>query len=134
MQFGYLNKKNLILSVFLLLKISPSFAILGFDFSFLNFYKKKSNGYETVKCDIEGISGTVPAKINQIIKQLNKLPLYQEINNNFRNRLILYGPPGNGKTTFARIIAAETNSEFLEIHGPSVVETYVGSGPKKIND
>jgi len=133
MQFNYANKKSLIIFVVLLLRMGSLFAILGLDFSFLNFYKKKSE-YETVKCNFEGISGTVPVKINQIIKQLNRLPLYQEISNNFRNRLILYGPPGNGKTTFARIIATETNSEFLEIHGPSTVETYVGSGPKKIND
>lgn len=29
--------------------------------------------------------------------------------------LILWGPPGSGKTTLARIIAAQTNSEFVEI-------------------
>lgn len=29
--------------------------------------------------------------------------------------LILWGPPGSGKTTLARIIAAETESEFIEL-------------------
>lgn len=29
--------------------------------------------------------------------------------------LILWGPPGTGKTTLARIVAKETNSEFLEL-------------------
>jgi len=133
MQFPSIKKNFFFLFVFLLLKTSSSFAILGFDFSFFNFYKKK-NEYVTERCAFDGISGTVPVKINQIIKQLNKLELYQEINNNFRNRLILYGPPGNGKSTFARVIANETHSELLEIHGPSLVELYAGSGPKKINE
>src|SRR4051794_7879854 len=29
--------------------------------------------------------------------------------------LILWGPPGSGKTTLARIIARETESEFMEL-------------------
>ncbi|HSW80426.1 MAG TPA: AAA family ATPase, partial [Candidatus Saccharimonadales bacterium] len=29
--------------------------------------------------------------------------------------LILWGPPGSGKTTLARIIAAETGAEFIEL-------------------
>ena len=33
--------------------------------------------------------------------------------------LILWGPPGSGKTTLARIIATETNAEFIEISAVS---------------
>lgn len=45
----------------------------------------------------------------------NKL-LYRMINADKISSLILYGPPGSGKTTLARIIAATTKSEFAQIN------------------
>ena len=39
----------------------------------------------------------------------------QIIENKEPTSLILWGPPGTGKTTLARIIAAETGAEFVEI-------------------
>lgn|SRR3990167_399418 len=50
------------------------------------------------------------------------------------NILLLYGAPGNGKTTIARKIAEFTNSEFIEISGPSIVRKYAGEGPKYIQN
>jgi putative ATPase len=41
--------------------------------------------------------------------------LYQIIRNKQPASLILWGPPGSGKTTLARIIARETDSEFVEL-------------------
>lgn len=45
----------------------------------------------------------------------NKL-LYRMINADKISSLILYGPPGSGKTTLARIIASTTKSEFAQIN------------------
>lgn len=40
-------------------------------------------------------------------------PLRQSIQNDTLGSLILWGPPGSGKTTLARIIARKTNSDFI---------------------
>ncbi len=48
------------------------------------------------------------------------------------NRLLLYGPPGNGKTTLARQIANVANCEFVHINAPSIVTKYAGSGAENI--
>ena len=42
-------------------------------------------------------------------------PLYELIVNNSFFSFILWGPPGSGKTSLARIVARKTESEFYEI-------------------
>src|SRR5690606_11705170 len=42
-------------------------------------------------------------------------PLYQAIKNNRVHSMILWGPPGVGKTTLARIIAQETGRPFFAL-------------------
>ncbi len=41
--------------------------------------------------------------------------IYEIISNKQPTSLILWGPPGSGKTTLARIIARETEAEFIEL-------------------
>lgn len=46
----------------------------------------------------------------------------------------MYGPPGTGKTLLARACAAQTNSAFLKLAGPQLVQMYVGDGAKLVRD
>lgn len=48
------------------------------------------------------------------------------------NRLLLYGPPGNGKTTLAYDIAKMAQCQLVHIHAPSIVTKYAGSGAENI--
>ncbi|MBO5948794.1 replication-associated recombination protein A [bacterium] len=53
--------------------------------------------------------------------------IYNLLNSNHLFSLILWGQPGVGKTTFARLIATKTNSDFIELSA-------VTSGVKDIKD
>lgn len=60
-----------------------------------------------------------PSTLDEVIGQTHLLDdgeiLRQIVKNKEPVSLILWGPPGSGKTTLARIIAKEVNAEFIEI-------------------
>lgn len=60
-----------------------------------------------------------PTKLSEVIGQEHLIApgkiIHEIIKQNQPTSLILWGPPGSGKTTLARIIAAETKAEFIEL-------------------
>jgi len=72
-----------------------------------------------------------PKKLDEIIGQLGILgegqSLKVAINSNKLPSMILWGPPGVGKTTIARVIANTSDSEFISISA-------VLSGVKEIRE
>jgi len=48
--------------------------------------------------------------------------------------VLLYGPPGCGKTLIARAVATESESNFISIKGPEVFSKWVGESEKAIRE
>jgi len=48
--------------------------------------------------------------------------------------VLLYGPPGCGKTLLAKAIANESGANFISIKGPEVLSMWVGESEKKVRE
>jgi transitional endoplasmic reticulum ATPase len=76
--------------------------------------------------DVGGLSKQI-----KLIRELVQLPLayphvYRHLGINPPRGIILYGPPGSGKTHLARAVANEVDARFYYINGPDVIGTYTG--------
>src|SRR3989304_744987 len=70
-------------------------------------------------------------KERKLIRELVQLSLqfpqiYRQIGINQPRGIVLYGPPGCGKTHLTRAISNELKARFYYINGPSIVGTYAG--------
>ncbi len=67
----------------------------------------------------------------QRIREMIELPLrypevFQRLGIEAPKGVLLYGPPGCGKTLIARAIAHETESSFFSISGPEIIHKFYG--------
>jgi len=60
--------------------------------------------------------------------------MYQRMGIKPPKGILLYGPPGCGKTMLARAVATESEANFISIKGPEVFSKWVGESEKAIRE
>ena len=83
--------------------------------------------------DIAG-SNEQKKDLNFIIEFLKNPKKYEEIGAKIPKGILLVGPPGTGKTMFAKAIAGTAKVPFLSVSGSDFVELYVGLGSKRVRN
>ena len=51
-----------------------------------------------------------------------------------RSGVLLYGPPGVGKTLLAKAVATECSLNFLSVKGPELLNMYVGQSEENVRE
>jgi transitional endoplasmic reticulum ATPase len=81
------------------------------------------------KLSYEDIGGLKPQL--QRIREMIELPLrypevFEKLGIDAPKGVLLYGPPGCGKTLIARAIAHETEANFFSVSGPEIIHKFYG--------
>merc|ERR1711887_231374 len=65
---------------------------------------------------------------------LSHFDLYKQIGIDPPRGVLLFGPPGCGKTMLAKAVAHHTTAAFIRVVGSEFVQKYLGEGPRMVRD
>ena len=71
--------------------------------------------------------------IQDLIEEQHRADLLRSYNLEPRNRVLLAGPPGNGKTSLAEAIADALNVPFIVVRYEGVIGSYLGETAQRIS-
>ena len=82
------------------------------------------------------VAGEDEAKesLSEIVDYLHNPKKYSDVGASMPKGVLLVGPPGTGKTMFAKAVAGEANVPFFSMSGSEFVEMFVGMGASKVRD
>lgn len=103
----------------------------------LKISEKKPGKGERLKFSYEDIGGL--GHEIQRIREMIELPLkhpeiFERLGIDAPKGVLLYGPPGCGKTLIARAVANETDAYFITINGPEIIHKFYGESEARLRE
>ncbi|MCA1833208.1 MAG: ATP-dependent zinc metalloprotease FtsH [Actinobacteria bacterium] len=83
--------------------------------------------------DVAGVDEALE-ELTEIKEFLENPAKFQSLGAKIPKGVLLYGPPGSGKTLLARAVAGEAGVPFYSISGSDFVEMFVGVGAARVRD
>jgi len=84
--------------------------------------------------DLGGLKKEVQ-KIREMIELPMRHPeLFEKLGVEAPKGVLMYGPPGAGKTLLAKAVASETNSHFISLSGPEIMGKYYGESEERLRE
>jgi transitional endoplasmic reticulum ATPase len=84
--------------------------------------------------DVGGLEDTKDRMRELVQWPLNYGDVFDDMNLEPAKGVLLYGPPGTGKTMLAKAVANESQSNFISIKGPELLNKYVGESEKGVRE
>jgi len=90
-----------------------------------------------VRVTFDEIGGlkTQTKRMREIVELPLKHPeVFTRLNVEPHSGILLYGPPGCGKTLIAKVLASESEANFYSINGPEIMNKYYGETEARLRD
>lgn len=95
----------------------------------LTRYREKTTSFK----DVVGLTEIKKQIHKKIILPFQSPSLFQRFKKKVGGGVLLYGPPGCGKTLLARATAGECNASFFNIEVSDVLNMYIGESEQKLH-
>jgi transitional endoplasmic reticulum ATPase len=84
--------------------------------------------------DVGGL-GETKERLRETIQWPLEYPeVFEQMDMQAAKGVLMYGPPGTGKTLLAKAIANESQSNFISIKGPELLNKFVGESEKGVRE
>ena len=84
--------------------------------------------------EVGGLGGIVKGMREIVELPLRHPELFSRLGVEPHSGVLLYGPPGCGKTLLAKVIASESDANMYSINGPEIMNKYYGETEAKLRD
>lgn len=84
--------------------------------------------------EVGGLDKQIQELVEAVVLPLTHKERFEKVGIRPPKGVLMYGPPGVGKTLLARACAAQTNATFLKLAGPQLVQMFIGDGAKLVRD
>ncbi len=93
--------------------------------------EEKSASYITYE-DVGGLDREIQRVREMVELPLRHPSLFKRLGIDPPKGVLLRGPPGCGKTLLARVVANESEANFISINGPEIMSKFYGESEKKL--
>ncbi|MFQ6011969.1 MAG: AAA family ATPase, partial [Nitrososphaerales archaeon] len=84
--------------------------------------------------EVGGLEDVKQTLQENVIWAIRKAHMFRKAGVKPARGMLLYGPPGCGKTLLAKALAKESGANFISIRGPEVLSKWVGESEKAIRE
>jgi transitional endoplasmic reticulum ATPase len=84
--------------------------------------------------DIGGLENVIQELVEVVEWPLKRPEAFRRLGINPPKGVLIYGPPGCGKTLLARAVATESEANFISVKGPELISKWVGESEKAVRE
>ncbi|KAJ5909098.1 hypothetical protein N7495_001780 [Penicillium taxi] len=96
----------------------------------------KREGFATIPdttwADIGALGGIRDELVTAIVEPIKNPDIYEKVGITAPTGVLLWGPPGCGKTLLAKAVANESRANFISVKGPELLNKFVGESERAV--